>query len=201
MGGRSGVFFLAICYQIEASGDVPRRQWPLEGSDAGLLTVFTPAMTASGRASVSTAMPSPASVSMTASGRCFRIKVGLDVTPKLPAGIDADVFSNALRSADRVRTNEGEARGTVFLLVPDGTPLANVGYPLDNGGMSRGFVADNVCFMKGNIDKELATLLFDCAHIVGGLNGVFLAIRYQVEPSGDPKQIQSDNEFKGEFTK
>ena len=44
--------------------------------------------------------------------------------------------------------------GTSFLLVADETPLPDIGYTLDKVE-NKGFVADQVCFMTGNIDKKL----------------------------------------------
>ena len=74
----------------------------------------------------------------------------------------------------------------VYVLIPPHTDLAAVGYPLDDGGMTRGFVDDDVCFMEGDVDKELTDLLaFDGAHFIDGSVGTFLAIRYQIEPAGD----------------
>ena len=49
------------------------------------------------------------------------------VPPELPPDIDPAVFSLVLAAAHRVRTNEGEAHGAIFLLVPAGTDLDDVG--------------------------------------------------------------------------
>mgnify|MGYP007000336976 CR=1 len=65
---------------------------------------------------------------------------------ELPPDIDPAVFSLVLAAAHRVRTNEGEAHGAIFLLVPSGTDLDDVGYCLNDSGMTRGFLSDNVCF-------------------------------------------------------
>ena len=101
-------------------------------------------------------------------------------------GIEPDVFHTVLGAADRVRTNEGEPHGAVYALIPPHTDLAAVGYPLITNGATRGFIADNVCFMRGDIDKKLMDLLaFDGAHFIDGSSGTFLAIRCQMEPAGD----------------
>ena len=114
------------------------------------------------------------------------VEVGLDVEPELPDEIDLAVFRQVLAAADRVRTDEGEQLGgTSFLLVADETPLPDIGYTLDKVE-NKGFVADQVCFMTGNIDKKLVKLMkLDGAHIVAAKKGIFLAISCQVEPSGE----------------
>ena len=63
------------------------------------------------------------------------------------------MFSLVLDAADRVRTNEGKAHGAIFLLVPAGEDLDDVGFGLDDSGMTLGFVTDNVCF-NDSIDKS-----------------------------------------------
>ena len=73
----------------------------------------------------------------------------------------------------------------MYVLVPDGTELLDVGYPLDNSGPIRAFLDENVCFMMSDIDGKLTKLLtYDGAHIIGGQSGLFLAICYQIEASG-----------------
>jgi hypothetical protein len=117
------------------------------------------------------------------------VEVGLDVEPELPNGFDLAVFRKVLEGANRVRTDEGEQLGgTVFLLVADETHVADIGYTLDKIE-NKGFIADCVCFMTGNIDKKLVKLMkLDGAHIVAAKKGVFLAISCQVEPSGEDMQ-------------
>ena len=117
------------------------------------------------------------------------VEVGLDVEPELPDGFDLAVFRKVLAGANRVRTDEGEKLGgTVFLLVADETHVADIGYTLDKIE-NKGFIADHVCFMTGNIDKKLVKLMkLDGAHIVAAKKSIFLAISCQVEPSGENMQ-------------
>ena len=111
--------------------------------------------------------------------------VSLDFDPELPDGIHLSVFRKVLYAAHRVDKIHGKEHGVMYVLVPDGTELLDVGYPLDNSGPIRAFLDENVCFMMSDIDGKLIKLLtYDGAHIIGGQSGLFLAICYQIEASG-----------------
>ena len=113
------------------------------------------------------------------------VDVPLDFSPELPDGIHLSVFRKVLYSAHRVDKIHGKEHGVMYVLVPDGTELLDVGYPLDSSGTMRAFLDGNVCFMTSDIDEELTELLsYDGAHIIGGQSGLFLAICYQIEASG-----------------
>ena len=63
-------------------------------------------------------------------------------------------FAAALSSADRVRTNEGGAHGAVILLVPAGTDLSAVGYPLVEGEQGDGGMAAGGLELLGGVSVE-----------------------------------------------
>ena len=161
-------------------------------SDDGNITVFTPEASARGEcfrcdprlpatpsSRARAALPegaAPADLQMPRGPDKIQLKtVPLPgFATELPRGIEPAVFSLVLDAADRVRTNEGKAHGTIFLLAPGGEDLDDVGYGLDDSGMTLGFVEDNVCFVNGtecdSIDKQLADLLaFDGATVVDGV--------------------------------
>ncbi len=91
-----------------------------------------------------------------------------------PNGILDGVVERVIQCADIVRSNEGEEKGTLFAIVATGTDLGTIGYPLEDSHATNGYIKDNVCFLKGNIDKKLQDLLaYDGATIVDGESGDF----------------------------
>ena len=89
-----------------------------------------------------------------------------------PNGILDGVVERVIQCADIVRSNEGQEKGTLFAIVPAGTDLETIGYPLEDSHATNGYIKDNVCFLKGSIDKKLQDLLaYDGATIVDGESG------------------------------
>ena len=100
----------------------------------------------------------------------------------LPGGIEHAVVGAVVAGTRARQTNEGDAHGAVFVLVPPGTALGAVGYHLEDSGMTRGFVSDRVRFSDANTDAKLKFLLaLDGATVVDGTSGEIVAICFAIE--------------------
>jgi hypothetical protein len=85
-----------------------------------------------------------------------------------------------VRLANRVRSNEKTLHGALFLIVPPGTLVIDIGDLLDAGGHVIGFISDNHNVLK-DIDEQMRSILsWDGAIVVDGASGTILAVRLKI---------------------